>query len=62
MSLCRVAALKVLPLHRYSVIIITFSGPLGGQGSTLLFGNRDSLYTGLGGIRDISHEKARSIQ
>ena len=29
LSLCSVAALKCLPVHRYSVVIYTFSGPLG---------------------------------
>ena len=29
LSLCRVVALKSLPVHRYSVVIVTFSGPLG---------------------------------
>ena len=28
-SLCRVAGLKSLPVHRYSVVICTFSGSLG---------------------------------
>ena len=36
LSLCRVAALKLLPVHRYSVVIFTFSGLLGVCG-VLLF-------------------------
>ena len=56
------AALKSLPVHRYSVVILTFSGPLGIQGSTLLFGSRVAL---LGGVTDvasviISHEQTQS--
>ena len=29
MSLCRVTAVKRLPVHRYNLVIVTFSGPLG---------------------------------
>ena len=29
LSLCRVAVLKSLPVHRFRVVIFTFSGPMG---------------------------------
>ena len=35
LSLCRVAAVKRLPVHRYSVIIFIFSGPLELLGSDI---------------------------
>ena len=35
LSLCSVAALEHLRVHRYSVVIFKFSGPLGLYGSTL---------------------------
>ena len=61
------ATLKSLPVHRYSVVIFTFSGPLGLQNSTLLFGNRVALNPGLGGVRDvasaiISHEQINKTE
>ena len=49
-----VAALKCLPVHRYSVIIFTFSGPLGLYDSTILFQNRVALNPALGGLRDVA--------
>ena len=45
---------KSLPVHRYTVVIFTFSGPLGLMGSTLLFGNRAAFNAGLGGVRDVA--------
>ena len=59
------AALKCNPAHRYSVVIFTFSGLLGLQGSFFLFSNRVALNPGLGGVRDvtsaiISHEQTQS--
>ena len=54
LSLCRVAALKSIPIHRYSVVIFTFSGPLGLLDSTRLFENRAALNPGLGGVRDFA--------
>ena len=36
-SLYRVAALKRFPVHRYSVVIFTFPGPLGLENSTLIW-------------------------
>ena len=57
--------LMFLPVHQYSVVIFTFSGPLGLKGSTLLFGSRVALNPGLGGVRNvasaiISHEQTQS--
>ena len=60
------AALKYNPAHRYSVVIFTFSGLLGLQGSIFcFFCNRVALNPGLGGVRDvtsaiISHEQTQS--
>ena len=54
MSLCTVAALKSLPVHRYSVFIFIFYGPLGLHDSIFLFGNRVALKRGLGGVRDVA--------
>ena len=59
------AALKCNPPHRYSVVIFTFPGLLGLQGSFFLFSNRVGLNPGLGGVRDvtsaiISHEQTQS--
>ena len=56
------AALKGFSVHQYSVVVFTFSGPLGLWGSTLFFGNRVMINPGLGGVRDvasaiISHEQ-----
>ena len=58
------AALKSLPVHRYSVVIFTFSGPLGLLGSTRLFESIVALNPVLGGLRDvasaiISHEQTQ---
>ena len=64
LSLCRMAAVKRLPVHRYSVVIFTFSDPLGLWDSHLVE-NCVSLNLGLGGVRDvvsssISHEQTQS--
>ena len=61
-----------LPVHRYSVVNFSFSGPLGLLDSTLLFGSRVAfnkglrvaLNPGLGGVRDVapaifSHEQTQ---
>ena len=47
--------LKSLPVHRFSVVNFTFSGPLG-QDSRVqhLFDSRVSLNPGLGGVRDVA--------
>ena len=37
LSSCSVAALKCLPVHRYGVVVFTFSGVLGLLGSTLIW-------------------------
>ena len=42
---------KSLPVHRYYVIMFTFSGPMGCK--VLLFVNRVALNTGLG-VRDVA--------
>ena len=65
LSLCRVAALKSFPVHRYSFAIFTCSGPFGLQSSTFFGGSRYALKPGLGGVRDvasaiISHEQTQS--
>ena len=59
------AALKCNPAHRYSVVIFTFSGLLGLQGSIFCLEIRVALNPGLGGVRDvtsaiISHEQTQS--
>ena len=59
------AALKCNPAHRYSVVIFTFSGLLGLQGSIFCLVIRVALNPGLGGVRDvtsaiISHEQTQS--
>ena len=46
--------LKSLPVHRYSVVSFTFSGPLRLYGSTLLFESRVALSPGLGGVGDVA--------
>ena len=61
-----------LPVHRYSVVNFSFSGPLRLLDSTLLFGSRVAfnkglrvaLNPGLGGVRDaapaiFSHEQTQ---
>ena len=45
------AALKCNPAHRYSVVIFTFSGLLGLQGSIFCLVT-EALNPGLGGVRD----------
>ena len=69
---CLYIIMCFLPVHRYSVVNFTFSGPLGLLDSTLLFGSRvafnpglrAALNPGLGGVRDvapaiISHEQTQ---
>ena len=41
------ATLKSLSVHRYCVVVSTFSGPFGLLDSKLLFGNRVALNPGL---------------
>ena len=58
------AALKCNPAHLYSVVIFTFSGLLGLQGSIFCLVT-ETLNPGLGGVRDvtsaiISHEQTQS--
>ena len=58
LSLCRVAPLKSLPAHLFSVVMFTFSGLLG----LLYIESRVALNPGLGGMGDvasaiISHEQ-----
>ena len=69
---CLYIIMCFLPVHGYSVVNFTFSGPLGLLDSTLLFGSRvefnpglrAALNPGLGGVRDvapaiISHEQTQ---
>ena len=59
---CLYIIMCFLPVHRYSVVNFTFSGPLGLLDSTLLFGSRvafnpglrAALNSGLGGVRDVA--------
>ena len=55
---------KSLPVHRYSVVIFTFSGPVAtvGFNNCIVFGSRDALNPGLGDVRDviICHEQTQS--
>ena len=59
---CLYIIMCFLPVHRYSVVYFTFSGPLGLLDSTLLFGSRvafnpglrAALNPGLGGVRDVA--------
>ena len=60
--LCLYIIMCFLPVHRYSVVNFTFSGPLGLLDSTFLFGSRVAfnkglivaLNPGLGGVRDVA--------
>ena len=53
LSLCHVAALKSLPVHRYSVVICTFM-VLWDCKIQQLSGNRVALNTGLGGVKEVA--------
>ena len=46
MPLCRLAVVKRLPVHQFSVVIFTFAGPLG-------LGFTVALNLWLGGVRNV---------
>ena len=45
---------KKSPVHRFSVVIFIFFGPLGLWDSRLFFESREAFNPGLGGVRDVT--------